>query len=88
MKISFSEKKFRKKILFIHKLSRDKAEIYLKSEIKNGKSIFFKSYKIVIPSANTGINISFVKPVLNSAVTVDKLNREKLSKKTGIIKIN
>lgn len=76
------------KILFIHKLSRNKAEIYLKSMIKKDKSIFFKNCRIVAPDLNTSINISFSKPLLNSAVTINKLNTEKLPKKVEVIKVN
>ncbi len=76
------------KILFIHKLSRNKAEIYLKSMIKKDKSIFFKNYKIVAPELNTSINISFSNTVLNSSVNVGRLKLENLPKKVEVIKVN
>jgi len=76
------------KILFIHKLSRNKAEIYLKSMIKKDNSIFFKNYKIAAPELNTSINISFSKPLLNTAVNVERLKPEKLSKNVEVIKVN
>jgi len=76
------------KILFIHKLSRNKSEIYLKSIVKKDKSIFFKNYKIVVPEANTAINVSFSKLQLNTAVSVNKFNRQNLPKQTGIVKVN
>jgi len=76
------------KILFIHKLTRNKAEIYLKSITRKEKSIFFKSLKIVVPELNTSINLNFTKPVLNTPVTVEKLNQEKLGKKVEVIVVN
>lgn len=76
------------KILIIHKKSRDKAEIYFKSSVKKEKMIFFKNYKIVIPANSVNININFPKPVLNGNVSVGKFNRNKLPKKTEIIKVN
>ncbi len=76
------------KILFIHKLTRNKAEIYLKSITKKDKSIFFRSLKIVVPELNTSINLNFSKPVLNTQVTVEKLNQEKLSKKVEVVVVN
>lgn len=76
------------KILIIHKQSRDKAEIYLKSMIKKDKAVFFKNYRIVIPANGVSININFPKPVLNGAVSVEKINMNRLPKKTEIIKVN
>lgn len=76
------------KILLIHKLTRNKAEIYLKSIIKKDKSIFFKSFRIVIPELNTSINVNFLKPSLNTAVTVDKFNQGRLPKKVEVVVVN
>lgn len=76
------------KILIIHKNSRDKAEIYFKSVITKEKMIFFKNYRIVIPSNNVSININFLKPALGGAVSVGKLNRKRLPKKTEIINVH
>ncbi len=76
------------KFLFIHKISRDKSEIYLNSITKKDRSIFFKNYKIVIPEKNTSINLNFTKPQLNTAVQVNRLNQGKLPKQTEIVKIN
>jgi len=77
-----------RKILIIHKKSRDKAEIYFKSVIKKEKTIFFKNYKIVIPASSVSININFSRPALNGTVSVPRLNRKKLHKKTEIITVN
>jgi len=79
---------FPEKILFIHKLSRSKAEIYLNSITEKDRSIFFKKYKIIAPELNTSISISFIKPQLNTVINVDRLKIEKLPKKTEIIKVN
>lgn len=76
------------KILFIHKLTRNKAEIYFKSMIKKDKSIFFKEYKIVAPDLNTSISISYLKPLLNTPVSVGKLKMENLPKKVEVIQVN
>jgi hypothetical protein len=76
------------KILIIYKDNKSKIEIYLKSPVKIEKGIFFKSFKIIATGMNTTININFLKPTLNKAVSVEKLNRNKLPKKTEIIKLN
>jgi len=76
------------KILIMHKKSRDKMEIYLKSHVKKDKSIFFRKCRIVVPEINVSININFLKPVLNTAVPVEKLNPDKLPGKVEIIKVN
>ena len=76
------------KILFVHKLSRHKAEIYLKSVIKKDESIFFRKIKIVIPELNIAVNIDFSRPALNTSVTIEKFNKEKLPKKVEVIVVN
>ncbi|MCL2155521.1 MAG: hypothetical protein FWH53_07655 [Leptospirales bacterium] len=76
------------KILIIYKDNKSKFEIYLKSPIKTDKSIFFKSFRIIATEINTTININFIKPTLNKAVSVERLNRNKLPKKTEIIRLN
>ena len=76
------------KILIIYKDNKNKYEIYLKLPVKIGSGIFFKSYKIIATEINTVININYIKPTLNNPVTVEKLNKNKLPKKTEIIKIN
>ena len=76
------------KILIIYKDNKSKFEIYLKSPIKTDKSIFFKSFKIIATEINTTININFIKPALNKAVSVERLNRNKLPNKTEVIKLN
>ena len=76
------------KILILYKDNKSKFEIYLKSPIKTDKSIFFKSFKIIATEINTSININFLKPTLNKTVSVERLNRNKLPKRTEIIRLN
>jgi hypothetical protein len=76
------------KILIIYKDNKNKFEIYFKSPIKTDKSIFFKSLKIIAPGINTTLNINFIKPALNQATVVGRLNKNKLPKSTEIIKLN
>jgi hypothetical protein len=76
------------KILIIYKDNKSKFEIYLKSPAKIGEGIFFKNFKIIASEINTGININFIKPSLNKAVSVERLNRNKLPKKTEVLKLN
>jgi hypothetical protein len=76
------------KILFIHKLSKSKAEIYLESIVRKDKSVFFRKYRIVVPELQTAINISFSNPVLNNSVKVDRLKLDKMPAKTEVIKVN
>jgi len=76
------------KILFIHKLSRNKAEVYLKSIARKDKSIFYKKIRIVVPELNISININFPKPVLNSSIRIEKFNQEKIPKKVEVVVVN
>jgi len=76
------------KILIIHKLSRIKAEIYLKSMVSKDKWIYFRKFRVVVPELNTSFNIGFTNPLLNSSVRIDRLNQDKLPKKTEIVKVN
>ena len=76
------------KILIIYKNNKNKFEVYLKSPVKIESGIFFKSYKVIASGINTTININFIKPTLNKPVTVGKLNKNKLPKKTEIIRLN
>ncbi|MCL1864330.1 MAG: hypothetical protein FWF73_00780 [Spirochaetes bacterium] len=76
------------KILIIYKGNKSKFEIYLKSPVKIEKGIFFKNLKIIATEINSNININFIKPTLNKAVSVERLNRNKLPKKTEIIRVN
>ncbi len=76
------------KILLIHKQSRNKIEIYLKSNIGKDKSVFFKKCRIVAPEINLSINISFSKPVLNTEIFVERMKQDKLAGKVEVIKVN
>jgi hypothetical protein len=76
------------KILILYKDNKNKSEIYLKSPVKIENGIFFKNLKIIATEINTSINISFIKPALNQAVSVERLNRNKLPKKTEMIRLN
>ncbi|PKL19050.1 MAG: hypothetical protein CVV49_02905 [Spirochaetae bacterium HGW-Spirochaetae-5] len=76
------------KILFVHKLSRHKAEIYLKSMVKKDESIFFRKIKIVIPELNIAVNVDFSRPALNTSVKIEKFNQEKLPKRVEVIVVN
>jgi hypothetical protein len=76
------------KILIIYKESKSKSEIYLKSPEKTGKGIFYKSLKIIASEIRTTINFNFIKPSLNKPVSVEKLNMNKLPKKTEVIRLN
>jgi hypothetical protein len=76
------------KILIIYKDNKAKFEIYLKSPVKTETSIFFKSIKIIAGEINSTINFNYIKPSLNKPVSVEKLNKNKLPKKTEIIRVN
>jgi hypothetical protein len=76
------------KILFVHKLSRHKAEIYLKSMVKKDESIFFRKIKIVIPELNITVNVNFSRPALNTSIVIEKFNKEKIPKKVEVIVVN
>lgn len=84
----YFKKRIPEKILLMHKESRNKAEIYLKSLVRKDRSYFYKNIKIVAPGQRSSINLIFSKPVLNEAVKVQSV--EALKKKSGIevVKIN
>jgi len=76
------------KILLIHKQSRDKAEIYLKSMTRREKSIFYRSIRIVAPGLGVTMQISFSKPVLNEPVKVETVEPVRMKKGVQLIKVN
>jgi hypothetical protein len=76
------------KILLMHKESKNKAEIYLKSMIRKDKSSFFKRIKIVAPGLGVSMELSFSSPVLNKAVKVQSIEPLKKKKGIEIIKVN
>lgn len=76
------------KIMLMHKSSRNKAEVYLKSPVRKDKSLFFKSIKISAPELGLTMNLSFIKPELNVPVKVQNIEPLKKKKGLSIIKIN
>jgi len=76
------------KILLIHKESKNKAEIYLKSLTRKGKSSFFRQVKIIAPGLGVSMELSFVNPVINEAVKVQSIEPLKNRKGIEIIKVN
>jgi len=76
------------KILLIHKESKNKAEIYLKSLIRKDKSYFFKRIKIVAPGLGVSMGLSFSSPALNKPVKVQSIETLKKKKGIEIIKVN
>lgn len=76
------------KILLIHKESKNKAEIYLKSITRKDKSSFFRKVKIVAPGLGVSMNLSFSGPVLNGDVKVPGIEPLKKKKEVEIIKVN
>lgn len=76
------------KILLMHKESRNKAEIYLKSLTRKDKSYFFRKIKIVAPGLGLSMNLRFSSPVLNEPVKVQGIDSLKNKKGIEVIKIN
>lgn len=76
------------KIMVIHKTTKDRMEIYLKSPVIKDKSIFFKSIRIVAPERKVSVNIKFSGTKLNEPVKVDRFNPDKVKKGTEIIRVN
>lgn len=79
---------FPERIMIIHKTTKDRMEIYLKSRITKDKSVFFKSIRIVAPEKNISANINFLSPSLNAEIRPEKFKREVLKKDVEIIKVN
>ncbi len=76
------------KILLIHKASKYKGEVYLKSVIRKDKSYFYRSVKIVAPALGVSMKLSFSKPVLNRRVKVKSVDSLKKRKGIRVVKIN
>ncbi len=76
------------KILLMHKQSREKAEVYLKSLTRKDKSYFFRKIKIIAPGLGMSINLSYSRPQINEPVIVKKVDSLKLKKGIEVIKIN
>lgn len=76
------------KILLMHKESRNKAEIYLKSLTRKDKSYFFRKIKVVAPGLGLSMNLGFSNPVLNEPVKVQSIDSLKRKKGLEVIKVN
>jgi len=76
------------KILLIHKGSKYKGEVYLKSVMRKDKSYFYRSVKIVAPALGVSMDLRFSKPVLNRAVKVKSVDSLKKIKGVNVVKIN
>lgn len=76
------------RIMIIHKTTRDRMEIYLKSRITKDKSVFYKSIRIVAPEKNISANINFLSPSLNAEIKPEKFKREVFKKDVEVIKVN
>jgi len=76
------------KIMLVHRLSKDRLEIYLKSHITRDNCIFFTNIRIVAPERNISVNIKFSGTALNGAVKVESFNPGSLKKGTEIIRVN
>lgn len=76
------------RIMIIHKATKDRMEIYLKSRITKDKSVFYKNIRIVAPGRNISANINFISPSLNGEIKHAKFRREALKKDVETIKVN
>ncbi|HPS58558.1 MAG TPA: DUF4292 domain-containing protein [Spirochaetota bacterium] len=76
------------RIMIIHKSTKDRMEIYLKSRITKDKSVFFKNIRIVAPEKNISANINFLSPSLNAEIKPEKFKREVFKKDVEVIKVN
>lgn len=76
------------KIMLIHKSTRDRLEIYIKSHITDDKSLFFKNIRIVAPEKKIAVNIKFSSTKLNGEVKVEKFDPAKIKKDVEIIKVH
>lgn len=76
------------KILLMHKESKNKVEIYLKSVVNKDKSYFFREVKIIAPGLGVTMHLNFSNPVLNGDVKVPGIEPLKKKKGIQIIKVN
>lgn len=76
------------RIMIIHKTTKDRMEIYLKSRITKDRSVFYKNIRIVAPERNISVNINFSSTVLNSEINPAKFKREAFKKDVEVIKVN
>lgn len=76
------------RIMIIHRVTKDRMEIYLKSRITKDKSVFYKNIRIVAPERNISANINFLSPSLNAEIKPEKFKREVFKKDVEVIKVN
>ena len=76
------------RIMIIHKVTKDKMEIYLKSRVTRDKSSFFKSIRIVAPGKNISVNIKFSSTTLNGKIRAEKFKPGKIKKGVTVIRVN
>ena len=76
------------RIMIIHRTTRDRMEIYLKSRIKRDKGVFYKNIRIVAPERNISANINFISPSLDTVIKPEKFKREVFRKDVEVIRIH
>lgn len=83
----YFKKDIPERILVIHKMSREKIEIYLQAHKVKGKSFFFNRIRIVVPGIDTSINFNFTRTRINEPVRIDPFRPDSI-KGAEIIRVN
>jgi len=83
----YFKKDLPERILVIHKISREKIEIYLQAHRVKDKSFFFNRIRIVVPKIDTSINFSFTRTRLNEPVRIDPFRPDSI-KGAEVIRVN
>ena len=76
------------RIMIIHRTTRDRMEIYLKSSIKRNKGVNYKNIRITAPERNISANINFISPLLDGVIEPEKFKCEVFKKDVEVIRIN
>jgi hypothetical protein len=83
----YFKKDMPERILVIHKMSREKIEIYLQAHRVKDKSYFFHRIRIVVPGADSSFNINFAGTRMNLPVRIDPFRPESV-RGAEIIRVN
>lgn len=83
----YFKKDMPERILVIHKLSREKMEIYLQAHRVKDKSYFFNRVRIVVPGTDSRINLNFTRTRINEPVRIEPFRPDSI-RGAEIIRVN
>lgn len=83
----YFKKDMPERILVLHKMSREKIEIYLQAHRVKDKSYFFNRVRIVVPGTDSSINLNFTRTRINEPVRIEPFRPESI-RGAELIRVN